>query len=442
MEQGQTAPRSIKRPPVDLRVPAVFTELYTEKKRFKVFYGGRGGAKSWAFARMLIALAHKKKLRILCARELQTSIKDSVHRLLSDQIESMGLSGYFDVTQREIRHIKTGAEFLFKGLKHNISEIKSLEGIDITWVEEAHNVSKTSWDLFLPTVLRTEDPEVWISFNPSLDTDETYKRFVLQADARMLVRKVGWQDNPWFPKGLAEEKDQLCLKNQDDYLNVWEGHCKQALEGAVYARELRAASLAGRITKVPYDPAKPVHTFWDLGWSDSVAIWFAQIVGFDYRVIDYHEENQRTLQDFIKIMQAKGYVYGTDFLPHDAASKTLAAAGKSIEQQMRAAGRKVIVVPQSAVASGINAARTVFPLCYFDEEKCADGLQCLRHYRYDIDPDTGTWSKNPVHDIYSHGADAFRTLAMSIREQKKPELKVPKPRLMEVPLKKGNWLQR
>lgn len=443
MEMVQaTVPRTRERAaPVVLRVPLAFKELVTEKRRFKIYYGGRGGAKSWAFARALISKAYKEKLRILCARELQTSIRDSVHKLLSDQIEEMELSRYFDITERAIRGIN-GSEFLFKGLKHNIAEIKSLEGIDLCWVEEAQNVSKTSWDLLLPTVLRTEDPEVWISFNPSLDTDETYKRFVLQADARMLVKKVGWQDNPWLPAGLQEEKESLAVKSPDAYLNIWEGHCKQTLEGAVYANELRDATLAGRITRVPYDPTKPVHTFWDLGWSDSVAIWFAQAVGFEYRVIEYLEDNQRTIHHFLQTLQAKGYVYGTDYMPHDAANKTLAAGGRSIEQIMRDANRTVMVLPNITVASGINAARTIFPLCYFDEEKCRDGLQCLRHYRYEIDEDTGTWSKKPVHDHYSHGADAFRMLALSLQEQKKIALKLPSPRVVEVPLRRGNWMGR
>ena len=147
------------------------------RSRYRVLFGGRGGAKSWGVARALLILAARDQLRILCAREYQTSIKDSVHKLLSDQISELGLDGFYEITQASIKG-KNGSEFFFVGLKNNVANVKSYEGIDICWVEEAQSVSPNSWNVLVPTI-RKSDSEIWISFNPELPTDETWKRFVM-----------------------------------------------------------------------------------------------------------------------------------------------------------------------------------------------------------------------------------------------------------------------
>lgn len=216
---------------------------------------------------------------------------------------------------------------------------------------------------------------------------------------------------------LAAGKDELRVRDPDAYHNIWEGNCRVALDGAVYARELRQAQAEGRIRSVPYDAAKTVHTFFDLGWADNTSIWFAQTVGNELRLIDYYSNNQMPIQHYISVLQNKGYMYGTDWLPHDAKAKTL-ATGRSVEEIMLAAGRKVRIVPNLSVADGINAARTVLNRCYFDEKKCAEGLQSLRRYRYEVDGDTKQFSGRPLHDYYSHAADAFRYFAISIEDDR------------------------
>lgn len=188
---------------------------------------------------------------------------------------------------------------------------------------------------------------------------------------------------------------------------------ESAVAGQVYAAELRAATASGHITKVPYDPSKPVHTFWDLGWADSTSIWFAQNVGFETRVIDFMQGQQQGLNYYLQAIQSKGYVYGDDWLPHDARATTL-GSGRSIEEMMRTAGRKVRIVPKLDVVDGINALRTVFPNLWFDEEKCRDGIESLKNYRYDVKE--GQLSKSPVHDWSSHAADAARYMAVALRE--------------------------
>ena len=392
-----------------------------EKSRYKVLYGGRGGAKSWGIARALLILAAKTPLRILCAREFQTSIKDSVHKLLSDQIDSLGLLGFYEITQTSIKG-KNGSEFAFVGLKNNISNVKSFEGIDICWVEEAQTTSKMSWNVLIPTI-RKENSEIWVSFNPELETDETYQRFVLSPPEDCKVIKVNWSDNPWFPETLRLEKDSLKARDPASYSNVWEGLCRKTVDGAVFAKELEMAELNDQLTKVPYDATKPVHAVFDLGWSDNTAIWFIQFIGMEIHIIRYLENNQQTISWYLAEMQKFGYVYDTLWLPHDAQNKTLAANGRTIEEIVRAAGYKVQIVGKVPVMDSINAARTIFSKCYFDRVNCDQGLQCLRHYRYDVDPETKQFSKNPVHDIYSHGADAFRYIGLVVNEPRKAQPK-------------------
>lgn len=190
-------------------------------RRIKAYYGGRGGLKSWSFARALLLIGINRRIRVACTRELQISISDSVHKLLTDQIDKMGLGLYYKITKNRIEgHL--GTEFFYKGLKHNPTEIKSLEGVDICWVEEAQNVSKESWDILTPTI-RKPGSEIWISFNPGGPDDETYKRYVLNPPPDALVVKVGWQDNPWLPEPLRKEMEHCRATDYDAYLHIWEG---------------------------------------------------------------------------------------------------------------------------------------------------------------------------------------------------------------------------
>lgn len=400
--------------------------------RYKVLYGGRGGAKSWGVARALLILAAGKPLRVLCAREFQVSMKDSVHKLLSDQIENLGLSAFYELTQNAIRG-KNGSEFSFVGLRNNTASLKSIEGVDVCWVEEAQTVSRNSWNILIPTI-RKEGSEIWITFNPDLETDETYQRFVLHPPADAKVVKVNWSDNPWFPETLRQEKDALKERDVHQYNQVWEGLCRQTVDGAIFAQEMQKAELDGRITKVPYDPTKPVHAVFDLGWSDSTSIWFVQFIGMETRLIRYLEDSQKTMTHYLHQLQTFGYVYDTLWLPHDAENKTLAAGGRSIEEIVRAAGFKTRILPKVPVLDSINAARTAFYKYWFDREHCADGLQCLRHYRYEVDPDTGQFSRTPLHDQYSHGADAFRYIALMIKEP------APRKRQVATPIQAGGWM--
>jgi len=397
---------------LDVEFPEKIGFLFNPS-RYKVLYGGRGSGKSWGVARALLLIGIQKPLRVLCARELQNSITDSVHALLADQIKTLNLESFYEI-QNTVIYGKNGTEFLFAGLKHNVTKIKSFEGVDVCWVEEAQTVSKSSWDVLLPTI-RKDDSEIWITFNPELDTDETYKRFVIVPPANAVVQKVNWSDNPWFPQVLRDEKDDLKARDMDAYLNVWEGNTRQVLDGAVYATELRKAQEENRIRDIFVDTTIPVSTFWDIGWSDLNSIWFVQTVpGGEVRVIDFYQNCQKTIDHYVQILQSKGYTYRDHWLPHDAEHKNM--TGKSVKDIMQGMNLPIRITPKLSIADGINAARMLMNRCYFDQNRCAEGLQALRHYRYDVDPDTKLFSKTPLHDQNSHAADAWRYVAVAIDE--------------------------
>lgn len=392
-----------------------------EPSRYIVLYGGRGGAKSWGVARRLLLRALAEPIRVLCAREIQNSIKESVHKLLKDQIEKLKLDRYFEIQKDVIKCTSTGAEFFFEGIKHNVNKIRSYEGIDVCWVEEAHLVSEDSWNVLVPTI-RKPGSQIIITFNPNLESDETYQRFVVSPPKNAIVKKISWRDNPWFSTEMKDEMEDLKARDYDAYLNVWEGHPKQILEGAVYKKELRAAQAAGHITRVPYDPTAPVHTFWDLGYADKTCIWFAQIVAFEYRIIDYYENSLQSVDHYAKLLQSKEYLYGDHWLPHDARAKQI-GTGRSVEELLRGRGLHVRIIPRHSISDGINAARTIFPMVWFDEARCAAGLKALRSYRYELvidsrDESQRQFSAQPLHDWASHAADAFRYLAMGLRQPK------------------------
>lgn len=399
-----------------MKIPAAFHELLTAQKRYKVYYGGRGGAKSWAFADTLLMLAGNSPLRILCARELQVSIADSVHKLLSDRIMIHGLDDIYEIQKTTIIGAN-GSEFLFKGLKHNIAEIKSTEGIDICWVEEAEKVSENSWELLIPTI-RKEGSEIWISFNPNQPTDATYERFVATQRDDAIIRKVSWRDNPFFPDVLEKERLHSLKTDPEAYQHIWEGEFDTRYSGAVYAAHIAKAQEAGRVGKFEYDKNLPVHTAWDLGFDDSTAIWFWQLARNEIRIIDCLEDNGEGIEHYCKLLKAKPYRYGKHYVPHDAAHKTFAAGGRSIVEQAMALGIRMVVVPATTQQNGIEAARKTIEICWFNDATCKDGLKALKSYQFEYDPDKKTFKSKPLHDWSSHYSDAFEIIGQVWRNPK------------------------
>jgi phage terminase large subunit len=439
-------------------------QILFRPKRYKIMWGGRGGTRSWSAARALLVEGTQRAQRVLCGRELQKSISESVHRLLADQIVTLGMQDNYVVEQQKI-HARNGGYFVFEGVKNNIAKIKSYEGLDRVWLEEANAVSKKSWEDLIPTV-RKPDSEIWATFNPELVTDYTYKHFVLVPPDTVLRRwqtksgnpcfetadafvvKMTWADNPWFPPVLLKEMEKMRRDDPDAFDNVWGGNCRQALEGAVFAKELRWASEHGRICRVPWDRETPVDTFWDLGRRDMTSIWFAQRVAMQRRMLEYFEDSNEDIHYYLRHLQTLGYTYGTFYLPHDAKNKVLGAQ-RSIEQIVRNAGFRVQLVQRvNKKVNAINAARIVFPNCWFDETRCAEGIERLRHYRYAIVD--GRRTEEPLHDDNSNGADAFMTMAQSLQTGRGADEANELLRRLAGPERRGddevrqhhNWMQR
>ncbi|TAK84212.1 MAG: PBSX family phage terminase large subunit [Betaproteobacteria bacterium] len=395
---------------IDAQFPEALLGLF-EPRRYKVAYGGRGSAKSWSFARALLLKGLERPLRVLCAREVMRTIADSVHLLLSDQIEHLGLKSFFQVQETHISGTN-GSEFLFAGLRQqDAGKIKSFEGVDIAWVEEAQALSERSLDILIPTV-RKGASELWFSFNPELDTDPVYRRLVVAPPPDAWVKKVTWRDNPWFPSVLEQERLLLLERDPDAYRHVWEGEPRSVVEGAIYAHEVIRMIEERRVRPVPFDPQLPVHTVWDLGWNDQTSIILLQRLHSEVRVIEYLEASHRTLAEWAGELQQRRYLWGTDWLPHDGAHRDL-RTGKSAQELLSAMNREVRIVPKLTVEEGIRAARMMFPRLYVDETKAARLLECLKRYRRNVPEATGEPVK-PVHDEYSHGADAFRGLAVIV----------------------------
>lgn len=410
---------------LQIKTPRVFLPLL-KPARYKGAWGGRSSGKSHFFAELLVERMISSPTRAVCIREIQKSIKESVKRLLEDKIEIMGLSSMFEVLETEIR-CKNGGHIIFQGMQnHTAQSIKSLEGYDIAWVEEAQTLSAFSLKLLRPTIRKDDEQgeaELWFSWNP--DSDEGAVDLLLRGANKIkdaIVVEANYLDNPFCPASMIKEANEDKQRDYDDYLHVWMGHYKRTLEGAVYGKELRKAYEDNRVCRVLPIAGKPVDTFWDLGKRDHTAIWFAQLNMGEYRIVDFYQNTGEKLEHYADAVRQRGYTLGSFYLPHDADQDRL--TGKTIAHAMRElfVGSKVIVIPRMAKKNiGIEAVRRIFPNCYFDEQKTKEGLKCLGKFTYEVDPETGAFSANPLHDENSDAADAFAQLALSMVDR--PEIK-------------------
>ena len=390
--------------------------------RYKVARGGRGSGKSWSFARALLLLGVNKPIRVLCAREVQQSIRQSVHQLLKDQIIKLGLDFHYSVLDTQIRGVN-GTSFSFTGLSTLTSDtIKSFEGIDIVWVEEGQVISKRSWDILLPTIRKTSDiypsgesnSEIWVSYNPDLETDETHMLFTINQPDNCINELVNWRDNPWFNEVLNKERLRCKRDDPDNYPNIWEGECRPAVEGAIYFKQIQEAENQNRICNVEYDPMLKTHVVFDLGWSDSMSIGLVQTHLSEIRIINYIEDSQRTIDDYSRELKELPYNYGRVFLPHDGFAKGF-KTGESTYDILTRLGWDVVPreeMIELSVEEGIRNARLKFRRLYIDKNKCAHLIESLKRYRRHINMKTQA-EGSPVHDNASHGADMLRYLCIN-----------------------------
>lgn len=398
-----------------------------EMHPYKVAYGGRNSLKSWSFAAALLSLGVLQDLRILCAREVQKSLAESVHQLLVDQIALLNYGDLYEVTDNAIRGTKRDTLIRFTGLSdQTVQSIKSFEGFDICWVEEAQGVKKRSWQILLPTIFRTPNSEVWVSFNPDMDDDETWERFVVHPPERAIVREMNYRDAiaaGWWNDEQEKLRQYDLIHSKDEYENIWEGKPRAVVAGAIYSSEVTSMITEGRYRPMPYDPRLPVHRIWDLGWNDLMTVIMVQRpVPSVLTVVNYIEDSRITYAEMLAAMRELRYVWGTDWLPHDA-SHHHPTSGTNARKQLADLGCKVMDIPRSDPEARIRAARMMFPRVYLDNSKrdtppdrpdrrlgAAALMERLKRYKRHIPRNTGE-AAAPVHDVNSHGADAFGGLA-------------------------------
>lgn len=396
-----------------IKTPDAFVSLVAPM-RYKGAHGGRGSGKSHFFAELALDVCLANGLRVVCIREIQNSIKDSVRQLLVDKIEKFKVGHLFDVTRDEIRG-HNGSLIVFRGMNDaNAENIKSLEGFHVAWVEEAQTLSQRSLDLLRPTI-RQEGSEIWFSWNPRNRSDPVDEFLRDKPPTNATVIKVTYADNPWLPDTLEQEMLADRARDPEKAVHIWDGGYEVAPKGNYYGLELAEAENAGRMTDLLIDPALPVHTAWDLGISGNMTTWLFQVAMGQFRWVDYHEYAEPGLPHAASILREKQnerkFVWGTHLWPHDGSSKDIGSGERRCDT-MAKLGFDVTVLPRDNVGDGIEAVRRVLRMSHWDRERCAKGIEHLKGYRRKFDKVRGTFSEEPDKNGHDHGADSVRTAAM------------------------------
>lgn len=397
-------------------VAPVFEPLL-EHSRYKAAHGGRGSGKSQFFADLLVAtaVAHPG-LRALCCREIQKSLKESAKRLIEAKIEANGLGRLFEVQEAQIK-TPGGGVIVFAGLQDHTSEsIKSYEGFDVAWVEEAQTVSERSLNLLRPTI-RAPGSSIWFSWNPRFDTDAVDKMFRgPEKPSNAAIVEANWNDNPWFPDELEQERLDCLRQQPEQYDHIWDGGYAVIAEGAYYARPIAQAREEKRIGSVAIDPLLSKRAYWDIGLRDACSIWIVQQRGARINLVDYYEAEGQDLASHLSWLRDAGHGNAECVLPHDGAKRDPVAAER-YEDHIRSAGFAVRTIPnqgKGAAMKRVEAARRLFGQMWFDEERCRKGLKALGWYHEK--KNDGGYGVGPDHDWSSHGADAFGLVAVDYKE--------------------------
>lgn len=411
----------------NLQLPAKLRFLL-EMHPYKIAYGGRNSLKSHSFAGALLTLGVSQDLRILCAREIQKSLRESVHQLLQDKIEQLGMEAAYDVTDDAIRCRVKDTLFRFTGLSdHTVDSIKSYEGFDVAWLEESHSVTKRSRQVLFPTIFRTPNAEIWESFNPNMDTDDAWERYVINPPVGARVQEMNYRDAiryGWFPDEQERLRQYDLVHSKQDYDNIWEGKPRSVVAGAIYTNEITDMSREQRYRPMPYDPRLPVHRVWDLGWNDLMVIIMVQKpTPSSLTIVNYFEDKFIKYSDVLEALSGLRYKWGDDWLPHDGNQHHPTSGTNAIKQIKGLTGRMPKEIPKSDPEARIRAARMMFPRVYIDNSKFSTPtdrpdrqlggaylMDRLKRYKRII-PKTTNEAGAPLHDITSHGSDAFGGLA-------------------------------
>ena len=407
-------PRNLK-----IRTAAVFEPLM-QPARYHGIWGGRGSGKSHFKADSILEESMLNPgRRTVCIREVQKSLKESAKRLLEDKLEkfNLGERAGFKVF-REVIETPGDGIITFTGMQdHTADSVKSLEGYDEAWVEEAQSLSDRSLTLLRPTI-RKEGSRLSFTWNPNRPNDPVDR--LLRSELRpsdAIVVRANWSDNPWFPSVLEQER-QDCLRTQPErYGHIWEGEYATVLEGAYFAQHLVKAQQEGRIGFFARDPLLPVHAIWDLGGtsgrSDATAIWIVQFIGAEIRVLNYYEAVGQPFDSHVHWLRSSDYGEAICVLPHDGAKHDTVFAVTPEGYLSKAGFRVEIVRNQGAGAAlkRIDALRGVFAHIRFNEATTKAGREALGWYHEKRDEHRNV-GLGPEHDWSSHAADAAGLLAI------------------------------
>src|SRR5574343_135395 len=369
---------------LEIEIPEQFKELFNPKWRNIVYYGSRSAGKSYSVATSLLLRAMEKKIKVLCVRETQRSMADSVHSLMKSIIEKYNLP--YTVTQNSIVADTTGSEFIFRGLKSETKDsLKSIPNVDIAWVEEAQSLSVASINILVPTV-RDEGSQIIWTFNRDTPEDPVWTEIVAKQDEKTFVCKINSTDvEKFLSSTIIEEREKMRRNDPLMFEHVWLGEPLTAKMGVIYAELVAKAREEGRIGSVPYDANGSVTTAWDLGIADSTAIVFAQKVGQEIHIIDYYEDSGRALPDYINEVKQKEYHYNKHILPHDTKQRELQTA-KTREDVFSDMGvHNIEILKPESVELGISLVRSAFNRIWIDETKYSRLIKCLKNYHYEWD---------------------------------------------------------
>ncbi len=413
-------------------LPPKLIPVFTGEADVRGAYGGRGSGKTRNFAKMTAVRAYMwdqagREGLILCGREFMNSLEDSSLEEIKAAIrDEPWLAPHFDIGEKYVKTASGRIHYTFSGLDRNIDSIKSKSRILLCWVDEAEPVSEEAWIKLIPT-LREEDSELWVTWNPELETSSTHKRFRLSNDPRYKVIELNWRDNPRFPSILERQRLRDKEERPEQYEHIWEGAFKTAIEGAYYAQALITAKEAGRITNLALDPLMTVRAYWDIGGTgakaDAVAIWVCQFIGQKINALDYYEAKGQPLATHLAWLRKRGYGEAYCILPHDGANAEK-VYDVTYEGAIRSAGFDVRSIPNQgtgAAAMRIEAGRRLFPRIWFDEQKTHSGRTALGWYHEKQD-DKRNIGLGPEHDWASHGADAFGLMCIDYEEPTSTDL--------------------
>lgn len=381
--------------------------------RYKGAYGGRGGAKSHFFAEQIVLRCYQRSTRVVCIREVQSSLRESVRQLIIDKIKKLNLQPFFTVLEAEIRG-PNGSLIIFKGMQsYNASNIKSLEAFDIAWIEEAQTFSQHSLDMLRPT-MRRDGSELWFSWNPRHKTDSVDAFFRKNPPPDAVSVMINWRDNPWFPDVLRAEMEHDFQVDEDKAEHIWNGAYGSS-QGAILAKLVNRADRDGRIhNDVAFDPnGCAIEISGDLGFRDTASWWFWQRRPGGYALLKYDGDSGLDAEDWIPRLQKQVIELGAKkvgkvWLPHDARAKTFQSKHTTAEKFLAAfGGDRVAVIPQSSKQDRIGAARTVIQKCEFHKDLCEAGIDGLLAWEFEFNPELNVFSKEPLHNWASHPSDAF-----------------------------------